>query len=59
MDLIHGFLGGDSSLEPLIQEYITAQAQLQPVSNPPGTLSDGSGLAEPKFEVNNTAFTDP
>lgn len=59
MDLIHDFLGGDSSLEPLIQQYVDAQAKLQRVSNPSGTLSDGSGLAEPKFHVNITAFTEP
>lgn len=59
MDLIHDFLGGESSLEPVIQQYMTAQAKLQRVSNPSGTLSDGSGLGEPKFHVNITAFTEP
>ena len=57
--MIHDFRGGDSSLEPLIQEYITAQAKLQGLSNPSGTLSDGSGLGEPKFHVNVTSFTGP
>jgi glucoamylase len=28
------------------------------VENPSGGLSDGSGLAEPKFYTNETAFTD-
>ncbi|KAJ5088074.1 hypothetical protein N7456_011690 [Penicillium angulare] len=55
--LIDAFIAGDSSLESTIQEYIDAQAQLQAVSNPSGDLSDGSGLGEPKFEVNITAFT--
>lgn len=30
---------------------------MQSVSNPSGSLSDGAGLGEPKFEVNITAFT--
>ncbi|KAH8702377.1 putative glycosyl hydrolase, family 15 [Talaromyces proteolyticus] len=55
--LIEAFIAGDSSLETLIQSYITAQAHLQTVSNPSGSLSDGTGLAEPKFYVNITAFT--
>ncbi|KAJ5939399.1 Glycoside hydrolase family 13 [Penicillium verhagenii] len=55
--LIDRFIAGDSSLESTIQQYISAQAQLQTVSNPSGDLSDGAGLGEPKFEVNITAFT--
>jgi glucoamylase len=57
--LIHEFLNGNSSLEVLIQRYITAQAKLQAIPNPSGSLSDGSGLGEPKFNVNITAFTGP
>lgn len=56
--LIERFIAGDSSLETSIQQYITSQAQLQAVTNPSGSLSDGSGLAEPKFYVNMTEFTD-
>ncbi|KAI9924192.1 hypothetical protein MW887_007142 [Aspergillus wentii] len=59
LDLIHDFINGDSSLEPLIQQYITAQAKLQPVANPAGNLTTGAGLGEAKFEVNGTAFTGP
>ena len=55
--LIDRFIAGDSSLESTIQQYIDAQAQLQAVSNPSGDLSDGSGLGEPKFNVDLTAFT--
>ncbi|KAJ5444026.1 Glycoside hydrolasefamily 13 [Penicillium daleae] len=55
--LVDRFIAGDSSLESVIQQYITAQAKLQTVSNPSGSLSDGSGLAEPKFNVDETAFT--
>lgn len=56
--LIELFLAGDDSLETLIQEYVTSQAKQQAVSNPSGDLSDGSGLGEPKFNADLTAFTD-
>lgn len=56
--LIDLFLvNGDKNLQSHIQEYIVAQAQLQTVSNPSGGLSDGAGLGEAKFNVDNTAFT--
>ncbi|TVY31104.1 Glucoamylase [Lachnellula hyalina] len=45
-----------SSLQTEIENYISAQAYLQTVSNPSGDLSSG-GLAEPKFNVDETAFT--
>ena len=54
--LIESFVAGDSSLQPTIESYISAQAALQSVSNPSGSLSNGSGLGEPKFEANGTAF---
>lgn len=56
--LIDLFVAGQntSTLQPLIQEYILAQGTLQNVSNPSGDLSDGSGLGEPKFYTNETAF---
>ncbi|KAI1106724.1 carbohydrate-binding module family 20 protein [Jackrogersella minutella] len=47
----------DASLQTEIQNYIIAQAKLQTVSNPSGSLSDGTGLAEPKFNVDASAFT--
>jgi glucoamylase len=56
-EVIEQFLGGDTSLESLIQGYVDSQAKQQAVSNPSGSLPDGSGLAEPKFYVNITAFT--
>lgn len=49
----------DHNLQNLIQEYIAAQAKLQGVSNPSGSLSNGAGLAEPKFNVDLSAFTGP
>lgn len=54
--LVDEFVTGQSSLEQHIRDYIGAQAVLQGISNPSGSLSDGSGLGEPKFEVNETAF---
>ncbi|OAR02060.1 hypothetical protein LLEC1_06362 [Akanthomyces lecanii] len=49
----------DGNLQKLIQEYIAAQAKLQGVSNPSGSLPNGAGLAEPKFNVDLSAFTGP
>lgn len=46
----------NTSLQTEIENYITAQAKLQTVSNPSGDLSSG-GLAEPKFNADGTAFT--
>ncbi|KAK7746971.1 hypothetical protein SLS53_002159 [Cytospora paraplurivora] len=47
----------NTTLQTEIENYIVAQALLQGVSNPSGSLSDGTGLGEPKFEVDLTAFT--
>ncbi|KAI8944435.1 family 15 glycosyl hydrolase [Xylaria longipes] len=47
----------DGSLQTEIVNYIIAQAKLQTVSNPSGGLSDGSGLGEPKYLVDGSAFT--
>lgn len=54
--MIDRFVDGDSSLQGLIQDYISAQAKLQTVQNPSGDLSSGAGLPEPKFYINETAF---
>lgn len=48
----------DAGLQTEIQNYIAAQARLQTVSNPSGSLSDGTGLGEAKFNVNFSAYTD-
>ncbi|RDW82308.1 glucoamylase [Coleophoma cylindrospora] len=45
-----------ASLQSEIENYINAQAILQGVSNPSGGLNSG-GLGEPKFNVDETAFT--
>lgn len=47
----------DSKLQTEIENYVVAQAHIQGVSNPSGSLSDGSGLGEPKFNVDFSAFT--
>lgn len=57
--LIDTFIAGDMSLQPEIEDYISAQALLQTVANPSGDLTDGSALGEPKFEANGTRFTGP
>ncbi|KAF7364930.1 Glucoamylase [Mycena venus] len=48
--------GQDTTLLGQIQDFITAETNLQQVSNPSGTISTG-GLGEPKFNVDGTAFT--
>lgn len=55
--LVDEFRGGDSSLLTTIVDYVDAMAYLQTVSNPSGGLLDGTGLGEPKFNVDLTAFT--
>ncbi|KAJ7147179.1 glucoamylase [Mycena crocata] len=48
--------GEDTTLLGNIQDFITAESNLQQVSNPSGTISTG-GLGEPKFNIDETAFT--
>lgn len=55
--LIDRFLAGDTALESHIQDYIVSAAHIQGIGNPSGGLSDGQGLGEPKFNVNETAYT--
>lgn len=47
----------NSTLQTEIENYVGAQAYLQGVSNPSGSLSDGTGLGEPKFNVDLSAYT--
>ncbi|KAI1815674.1 family 15 glycosyl hydrolase [Poronia punctata] len=47
----------DADLQEEIVNFIVAEAKLQTVSNPSGSLEDGSGLGEPKFNVDMTPFT--
>lgn len=55
--LIDELLAANDSFHSKIEEYVSAQAGLQIVSNPSGQLSDGSGLGEPKFNADGSAFT--
>ncbi|CAI7572911.1 hypothetical protein N7533_011445 [Penicillium manginii] len=54
--LVDLFKNGDTALLTVIQEYINSQAYIQTVSNPSGSLSSG-GLGEPKFNIDETAYT--
>ncbi|KAF2743043.1 carbohydrate-binding module family 20 protein [Sporormia fimetaria CBS 119925] len=54
--LVERFIAGDSSLRTKIDQYVSAQAILQGVSNPSGGPTTG-GLGEPKFNADLTAFT--
>ncbi|KAF2835713.1 carbohydrate-binding module family 20 protein [Patellaria atrata CBS 101060] len=56
--LIERFVAGDTTLRSKIDQYVSAQARLQGVSNPSGSPESG-GLGEPKFNVDLTAFTGP
>jgi glucoamylase len=47
----------DAGLQRHIEQFVAAQAKLQGVSNPSGSLSNGAGLGEAKFEVDLTAYT--
>ena len=48
--------GQDISLFGLINNFLTAEAALQQVTNPSGTVATG-GLGEPKFNIDGSAFT--
>ena len=50
--------GQDTSLLGQIDNFVTAEENIQQVSNPSGTISTG-GLGEPKFNIDETAFTGP
>ena len=43
-------------MEPYILNYVSSQARLQTVDNISGSLANGAGLGEPKFEANGTVF---
>jgi len=48
--------GEDTSLRGKIDQFFESQRRIQKVPNPSGTTSTG-GLAEPKFQIDETAFT--
>jgi glucoamylase len=55
--IVDEFIFGNIALQSTIEAYIHAQAVLQTVSNPSGTLlPSGLGLGEPKYNVDGTRF---
>lgn len=55
--IIDEFLFGNKGIQVYIEDYIHAQAVLQTVSNPSGTLlPSGTGLGEPKFNADGSRF---
>ncbi|KAL1681842.1 glycoside hydrolase family 15 and carbohydrate-binding module family 20 [Schizophyllum commune] len=54
--LVDEFIGGESSLQTVIDSYVSSQQKLQRVDNPSGSYTSG-GLGEPKFNIDLTAFT--
>jgi glucoamylase len=55
--LIDELIFGNTTLRKTIEDYTTAQAVLQTVVNPSGSLRPaGDGLGEPKFYTNMTPF---
>ncbi|CAK7207220.1 hypothetical protein SEUCBS139899_010029 [Sporothrix eucalyptigena] len=55
--LVDELIFGNNGVQTTIDNYVTAQAVLQTVSNPSGTLLPyGLGLGEPKFNVDGTRF---
>ncbi|KAH8114418.1 glucoamylase [Phellopilus nigrolimitatus] len=50
--------GIDTSLRGHIDAFVSAEATLQQISNPSGSVSTG-GLGEPKFNIDLSAFTGP
>lgn len=56
--LIDELILGNDNLRKTIDDYTTAQAVLQTIANPSGSLwPSGEGLGEPKFYTNITTFT--
>ena len=57
--LIEDFVSGDDSpLRRLIDAYISVEAIIQQITNPSGSAGK-SGLGEPKFNIDGSAFTAP
>lgn len=55
--IVDEFLLGATELQPYIEDYLHAQAVLQTVTNPSGTLlPSGKGLGEPKYNVDGTRY---
>lgn len=51
------YILGNNGLVDYIEDYLSAQAALQTITNPSGTfLPSGEGLGEPKYMVDGTRF---
>jgi glucoamylase len=48
----------DASLRTLIDQFVNSEAKIQLLTNPSGSITTG-GLGEPKFNIDETAFTGP
>lgn len=48
--------GQDSTLQAGITAWVSSMKTIQQVTNPSGSVSTG-GLGEPKFNINQSAFT--
>ncbi|KAL0960774.1 hypothetical protein HGRIS_005795 [Hohenbuehelia grisea] len=55
--LDHYTAGEDDSLRGHIDAFVASQKRIQQVENPSGTVETG-GLGEPKFHIDETAFTE-
>lgn len=55
--IVDEYILGNSGLVQYIEDYLSAQAALQTITNPSGTfLPSGEGLGEPKYMVDGTRF---
>ncbi|KAI9677236.1 MAG: hypothetical protein M1822_008185 [Bathelium mastoideum] len=54
--LVDRLIAGDTLLRSTIDNYVAAQKTIQQINNPSGGPTTG-GLGEPKFNVDETAFT--
>lgn len=55
--IVDEYILGNGDLVQYIEDYLSAQAALQTITNPSGTfLPDGAGLGEPKYMVDGTRF---
>lgn len=54
--LLNMYINGNSSMEKALFDYADQSDIIQRVNNPSGGYTTG-GLGEPKYNVDNTAFT--